>query len=78
MTKKDNPFKKNKNEILWNLINAGIAGALVFLGSVSNGEITAQGIMFAIVAALIVICTKFKEYWIGEKKEYSAKLFKFI
>lgn len=72
-------FKKNqKREIIYNLINAGLAGFLVLLGSFSNGEITGKGLCFAVIAALIVIATKFKEYWDGEKGEYTARVFNFI
>jgi hypothetical protein len=70
--------KENKKEIIYNLINALLAGFLVLLGSFSNGEITGKGIFFAIVTALIVVVTKFKDYWDGEKGEYSTKLFSFV
>jgi len=69
---------EQKKEIIYNLINAGLAGFLVLLGSLSNGEITGKGIIFAIIASLIVMATKFKEYWDGEKGEYTSKLFTFI
>lgn len=71
-------FKKNKEEIFYNLINAGLAGALVLLGSFSDGELNWKGFCFAFVAGLIVIISKFKEYWDGEKGEYTSKLFNFI
>lgn len=75
---KKSAFKKNKEEIIYNLINSALAGALVFLGSLSSGKITFEGFGFALIAALIVAITKFKEYWKGEKKEYTTKLFNFI
>ena len=78
MTKKENPFKKNKYEILYNIINSTIAGGLVFLGSFSNGSLTKAGLAFAVAAFLIVFLTKFKNYWDGEKGEYSVKLFNFV
>lgn len=77
MTEK-NPFKENKNEILYNLINAAIAAGLVMLGSFTSGEISLRGVCFGIIAGLIVLLTKFKEYWDGEKSEYSKKIFNFI
>ena len=72
---KENTLKKNKNEIIWNLINSGLAGGLVFLGSITSGNITWQGIGAGIIAALIVVATKFRDYWAKEEHEYSAKLF---
>jgi len=76
--KKDNPFKHNKNEILYNLINAGLAGGLVILGSCTTGEITLKGLGIGFIASLIVFVTKFKEYWEGQNNEYSKKIFNFI
>lgn len=76
--KKKNPFKTNTHEIKYNLINCGISSGLVFLGGMSSGEITMQGIGMAVIAGLIVFFTKFKNYWAGERKEYSTKIFNFI
>jgi len=72
------PFKVNKNEIIWNLINAGIAGALVLLGSLSTGEFNLKGLCLAIIAALIIAVTRFRDYWMKEEGEYTTKLFKFV
>lgn len=74
----ESPFEQNKHEIIYNLINAGIAAALVMLGSFTSGEINFRGICFGMIAGLIVLLTKFKEYWDGEKSEYSKKIFNFI
>lgn len=75
------PFKKNKNEIAWNLINAGLAGALVFLGAIADGNVTINGIALAVISALIVGITKFRDYWITQEGEYcdskTCKLFNF-
>jgi hypothetical protein len=71
-------MKSQKKEIIYNLVNAGLAGALVLLGSFSTGEITWKGFCFAVIASSIVILTKFKEYWDGEKGEYSSKVFNFV
>ena len=68
----------NKKEIIWNLINSLLAGSLVFLGSLTSGQITWQGIGAALIASIIVAITKFQHYWNGEQKEYSAKIFKFL
>lgn len=65
-------------EIFWNLINSGLAGALVLLGSFSDGEFSKHGFILAVVTGLIVALTKFKEYWTNEENEYSAKPFCFI
>jgi len=73
-----NPFKENKFEICYNLINSLIAGILILLGSLTSGTITWGGVGLAVLAAVIVIITKFKEYWDGEKKEYSRYLFNFL
>ena len=73
-----NPFKENKHEIIYHLINAGIASALVILGSFTTGEITLKGVCFGVVAGLIVLLSKFKEYWDGEATEYSKKIFSFV
>lgn len=72
------PFKDNKNEIKYNLINCGLSSGLVFLGGLSTGEITAQLIGISAITGGIIFLTKFKNYWSGEKKEYSNKIFNFI
>ncbi len=77
MTKKS-PFQANKHEIRYNLINATIAGGLVMLGGLSTGTFSLQACGFAIIAGLVVLLTKFKEYWDGEKGEYATKIFSFV
>lgn len=69
-------LKLNKNEIMYNLINSGLAGGLVFLGSLTNG-FSIEGLCVGIVAGLVVMVTKFKEYWITQEGEYTTKLFSF-
>jgi len=76
--KKESTLKKNRNEILWNLINAGLAGSLVFLGSLVNDGITLKGLAVAFIASLIIAVTKFKDYWSKEEGEYTSKIFKFV
>jgi len=78
MAKKLLICEENKKEIFYNLINAGLAGLLVFLGSFTNGGFSWSGVGFAFLAALIVCITKFKEYWDGEAPEYSKKILSFI
>jgi hypothetical protein len=71
--------QKNRKEIFWNLINSGLAGTLILLGALTTGEITAESFYFALLTAIIVAVTQFKDYWLNEKKEYSStKLFNFI
>lgn len=69
--------EKQRKEIFWNAVNSGLAGVLVFLGGIANGGLTWKGTGAAVVAALIVAITKFKDFWGREKKEYSKMLFAF-
>jgi hypothetical protein len=87
MTKKKNPFKLNKHEIIWNIINSLIAGALVFGGSFVTGKLTLEGIMAGGAAAIIAAVIKFQKYWQSQEGEYKGRgkvqallgnLFKFI
>ena len=71
-------IKKNKNEILWNIINSLLAGALVLFGNFTSGEITIKGLCAAFAAFCIVALTQFKNYWDGEKGEYASRMFNFI
>lgn len=64
------PLQLNKNEILWNLINASLAGGLVFIGSLTSGDISLASCLTALLASLVVIVTKFKNYWETQEKEY--------
>ena len=55
----------NKQEVIWNLVNAGIAGGIFFAGSFSaNQQITLNGVMFAVIISFGVALTQFKEYWL--------------
>lgn len=65
-------------EILWNVINSMLAGALVLVGAFSDGAITMQGIIIAAMASAGVALNMFKEYWTAQKDEYKAILFRFI
>ncbi len=60
-------------EILYNIINAGLAGALVFMGSIVAGEVTWETIGAAGIAFCIVAITKFKVYWDSEAGEWTKK-----
>jgi len=74
----NNPFKKNKHEIFYKIINSALAGMLVLLGSLTNMQLTFRGVLMAFIASCIVFVIKFKEYWDGEAGEYSSKLFSFV
>lgn len=80
MATKISPFTKNKSEICWNLVNSGIAAALVLLGSFTTGRITWTAVGIAVIAALIVFFTKFWDYWKKEEHEYKTKkiIFQFV
>ena len=67
-------------EILWIIVNSGLAGLLVFFGSITQGQITWEGILAAGLTSAIVALTKFKEFWTGfmKKKKGSTPIFEFI
>lgn len=71
-------LKKNKDEIIYNLINSFLAGALVFVGAFSSGNISLTSVLIACAVASAVMIEKFKDYWKGEQKEYSKQLLNFI
>ena len=71
-------MKKQKNEIIWNIINSLLAASLVFLGAFADGAITKEGIIIALVAGGVIAFSQFKNYWAKEESEYSAKLFSII
>lgn len=75
---KKSVLKDNKNEIFYHLINSALSGLLVIAGAFTTGNISDVSIVAAIATSLIVAVTKFKEYWDGEKTEYSTKLFHFF
>ena len=57
-------------EILWNVVNSLLAGALVFVGAFSDGSITITGAMIALSASMLVAITQFKRYWETQQDEY--------
>lgn len=67
-------------EIIWNIVNSLLAGALVLFGGLAGGDINAQTICAAIFAASMAAVVQFKNYWDAEKPEYcpTTKLFNFI
>lgn len=70
-------MKKQTREIIWNLVNAFLAGILVLLGAFTTGNINGESFIAALIASAVVICTQFKNYWDGEKGEFSSKVFSF-
>lgn len=76
---KKSAFKRNVDEIFYNLINSLLAGILVLVGSFSSGTIDKSSLFIAGVSAVIVFTVQFKNYWEGQKSEYTTlKLFNFI
>lgn len=70
---------QNKKEIFYNIINSLLAGALVFFGSLTNGQgLTLTGILASLGASVVVALAKFKDYWDGKQGEYSRNLAVFI
>ena len=69
MSKRKNSQKK---EIVWNIVNSGLAGILVLLGALTTGGISQESFCVALVTALIVAITQFKNYWQSEEKEYKS------
>jgi len=70
-------------EILWNIINSLLAGALVFFGGFTTGSINLQTVILSFFASALVAITQFKSFWDSEKIEYSSisatpKLFNFL
>lgn len=76
--RKQNPFKKNKYQNIYNFINAFLGGFIFFLGAISDGNVTAKGVLGALIVSFSIVAVKFKEYWDSEKAEYSAKVLNFI
>jgi len=68
---------EQKKEVMWNIINALLAGALVFFGACVDGNITLKGLIAALMAAFVVAITKFKDYWTTQEGEYQNRMFSF-
>ena len=75
---KQNPFKENQHEIIYNLINAFLSGCLVFAGAFANGGITKTSFAVAVLTFVSVAVLKFKAYWQTQESEYTTKLFSFV
>lgn len=71
--------EENKKEIFWNFINAGIAGAISFFSAIiATGNIGSKEIFLSVGIASVAALIKFKDYWDGEKGEYTSKLLNFV
>jgi hypothetical protein len=77
--------EKEKHEIYCHLVNSGLAGALVFLGSFASGHVTWATLGIAFVAAMTVAVSQFKDYWERlqlppkfQNKKAETKLFDFV
>jgi hypothetical protein len=70
--------QQNRKEIFWNIINALLVGGVFFLGSLSSGTLSFQGIFFGLITAMAVALTKFQKYWAKEEKEYCKLLFNIV
>lgn len=65
-------------EVIWNIVNSFLAGVLVFLGSLTNGNITRAGLIASGITSIGAGIVLFKEYWTTQKKEYTNYMFKFL
>lgn len=68
--------KELKQRLKLALINAAIAGLLVFFGSFTSGIITMQGLCAALAASVIIFLTRIRDSL--NKKGLLAELFVFI
>lgn len=74
----ENPFKKNKYEIKYHLVNSGLAAGLVFIGACADGDITMRGVMLAFLAGVAIFINKFGEYWKTQRDEYKCSYLNFL
>ena len=71
--------RAQKKEVIWNVINSVLAGAISFFSAlIASGQLNWKVVGVSLITALLVACVKFKNYWDGEKKEYQAKIFRFL
>jgi hypothetical protein len=72
-------MKQQTKEIIYNIVNSLLAGGLVFLGSLSNGDFSWSSVLMGIIASSVVAVTQFKDYLKTQEREYCRpKLFNFI
>ena len=65
-----------KKQLKLALINSAIAGALVFAGAFTDGNITLVGVVAALSASVIAFLTRMKTHF--NKKGLKGGLFEFI
>lgn len=65
-------IKSQRREIVWNVVNSLLAGALVMLGACSSGNFSGEALLLAFFAAAIVAVSQFKDYWKKEESEYTT------
>lgn len=71
----ENPFKKNKYEICYKLLNAGLVAGISFLTTwFSSGELNFRGFIASLGAGLIVFLVTMQNYWKQEEDEYCSKV----
>ena len=66
-------MKKERKELLYNFINCGLAGLLVFLGGLTAGNISQTTVVAALLAAGITAGSQFKEYWQNETEQATKR-----
>ena len=72
-------LQKNKDQIIWNLINCAIAAGISFFSAVvAVGEIKGSAIFIAAATGMLVAFTKFRDFWGAEEHEYRDKLLNFL
>lgn len=73
-------------EIMWNIINSALAGAISFISAMLSVVSTESyephqlltAFMIAIGTSLLVAIYKFKDFWDGERTEYQRRILNFI
>lgn len=74
-----NPFSENKYEIMYKIINSVLSGVIFLMGAFSDGDVSSNGIMWAIIVCCLTATLQFQQYWTTQEQEYkSTKLFNFI